>query len=228
MEGPGIRLLVFLQGCNAECVYCHNPDTWPCSGGKLVDDEVILDRVRKEMAYFGEEGGVTFSGGDPIVQMKELIPLFKKIKAMGVHTAVETNCSIFNDDAKEMLDYTDLLLLDLKHIDPEWRHKITGIPFDPMKFADYCEEHRIKMWLRYVLMPGYTDQEEFLVETALKFSKYSVLEKTEILTYHKDGIQKYDEMKIEYQYRDVEPPSDEIVDLAKEIFSKKLKNVVVR
>ena len=227
-EGPGIRLLVFLQGCNAECVYCHNPDTWPMKAGELVSENFIIDKVKKEMPYFGENGGVTFSGGDPIVQMKNLVPLLKKLKEMKVHTAIETNCSIFNDDAKEMLDTTDLLLLDLKHINPEWREKITGINFDPMKFADYCEENNKPFWLRYVLMPGYTDQEEFLEETAQKFKDYKMLERTEILRYHREGITKYEEMGIEYKYKDVPPPSDEETEKAKNIFSKYLKEVYVR
>lgn len=227
-EGPGIRLLVFLQGCNAECVYCHNPDTWPCNGGKLVKDEEIIDRVKKEMPYFNENGGVTFSGGDPIVQMKELIPLFKKIRKLNIHIALETNCSIFNNTAKELLEHTDLLLLDLKHIDPKVRKEITGIKFDPLKFADYCEEIKKPFWLRYVLMPGYTDQKEFLEKTALHFSKFSMLERTEILTYHKEGIEKYNELGIEYKYKDVEPPNKEQIDVAKNIFSKYLRNVYVR
>ncbi len=227
-EGPGIRLLVFLQGCNAECVYCHNPDTWPINAGKEVDDEFILERVRKEIPYFGDNGGVTFSGGDPIVQMKGLIPLMKKIKEMGVHIAVETNASIFTDASKEFIDSMDLLLLDLKHINPEWRHKVTGISFDPLKFADYCEETGKEFWLRYVLMPGYTDQEEYMEETASIFSKYNMLKRTEILTYHTDGIPKYEEMGIEYKYRDVKPPNDEQIKIAKDIFSSKLKNVYVR
>jgi pyruvate formate lyase activating enzyme len=227
-EGPGIRLLVFLQGCNAECVYCHNPDTWPIKAGKLVNDNYILNRVKKEMPYFKNNGGVTFSGGDPIVQMKELIPLMKKLKKMKIHTALETNCSIFNENAKELLKYTDLLLLDLKHINPNWRKKITGINFDPLKFADYCEKNKKPFWLRYVLMPEFTDQKEYLNETALAFKKYKMLERVEILRYHKEGISKYNEMGIEYKYKEIPIPSEENVEKAKNIFSKYLKNVVVR
>jgi pyruvate formate lyase activating enzyme len=227
-EGPGIRLLIFLQGCNAECVYCHNPDTWPLKAGKLVDYDFILDRIKKEMPYFGDNGGVTFSGGDPIVQMKELIPLMKKIKEMNIHTAIETNCSIFNDDAIELLKYTDLLLLDLKHIDQEWIYKITGIKFDPLKFANYCEENKKPFWLRYVLMPNFTNQEEFLEKTALVFKDYKMLQRTEILTYHKEGISKYEEMGIEYKYKDIPTPTEEEVEKAKNIFSKYLNNVFVR
>jgi pyruvate formate lyase activating enzyme len=227
-EGPGIRLLVFLQGCNAECVYCHNPDTWPIKAGKLVTDKYIIDRVKKEMPYFGDNGGVTFSGGDPIVQMKELIPLMKKLKQMKIHTALETNCSIFNETAKELLEYTDLLLLDLKHINSNWRKKITGINFDPMKFADYCEQKNKPFWLRYVLMSGFTDQKDYLQETALTFKNYKMLKRVEILRYHREGISKYEEMGIEYKYKDIPVPNEKDVEKAKTIFSKYLKNVVVR
>lgn len=227
LEGPGIRLLVFLQGCNAECVYCHNPDTWPNRGGNMVEDEFILDRVKREIAYFGKEGGVTFSGGDPIVQTRNLIPLMKKIKEMGVHTALETNASIFNDDVRELLDNTDLLLLDLKHIDPEWRKKITHLDYDPLLLAQYREEKKMPFWLRYVLMPGYTDQDEYMIQAAKVFSEYTMLDRVDILPYHKDGIEKYDEMGIEYKYRDVPAPTDEQIKNAKEIFSRYLPHVVI-
>ena len=217
-----------MQGCNAKCVYCHNPDTWIPESGKEVDDSFIVEKIRKSMSYFAADGGVTFSGGEPLVQLKSLIPLMKKIKAMDVHTAIETNASIFNQSVKRLLDLTDLLLLDLKHIDPKRVEKITGLNFNPLKLADYREEQSQPFWLRYVLVPGFTDKEKYLKEIGRIFSAYRMLEKTEILPYHKSGEEKYADMCINYRGADIPVPDKKQIDRARDILAENLHNVVVR
>jgi pyruvate formate lyase activating enzyme len=117
-EGPGIRLVVFLQGCHFRCVYCHNPDTWDLKGGQSLSVEKVLTYLDSEMPYFKKKGGLTVSGGEPLVQRKELTKLFKAAKLRGVHTALDTNGYIFDNDTKKLLEYTDLVLLDVKHINP--------------------------------------------------------------------------------------------------------------
>ncbi len=217
-----------MQGCNAKCVYCHNPDTWIPDSGKEVDDAFIVEKIKKSMSYFADDGGVTFSGGEPLVQVKSLIPLMEKIKAMGVHTAIETNASIFNKPVKRLMDLTDLLLLDLKHIDPKYGEKITGLIFNPLKLADHREEQNRPFWLRYVLVPGFTDKEKHLEDIGRIFSGYRMLEKTEILPYHKSGEEKYADMRINYRGADIPVPDKKRIDRARDILAEKLPNVVVR
>jgi len=227
-EGPGIRLVIFMQGCNAKCIYCHNPDTWPECAGKSVENDVILEKIKNSIPYFGDHGGVTFSGGDPLVQVDDLIPLCRNIKEMGVNIAIETNASIFNEKVKQLMDLTDLLLLDLKHIDAEWRKKITGLSFDPLKFAEYREKNKQPFWLRYVLVPGYTDEKDCLRDIAEIFSRFKWLKKTEILPYHEGGENKYEKLDIDYQGSHIDTPDQELIEEAKEILAAKLSDVVVR
>ncbi len=217
-----------MQGCNAQCVYCHNPDTWPECAGMEVEDEMILGKIESSKPYFGKEGGVTFSGGDPLMQVDELIPLCRKIKDRGVHIALETNASIFNDKVMRLMDLTDLLLLDLKHIDAGWREKITGLSFDPLKFARYREQNKQPFWLRYVLVPGYTDEKECLEDLSSIFAEFKWLEKTEILPYHDAGEQKYEDMNVDYRGGHIDVPDQELIDEARTVLSEKLPNVVVR
>ncbi len=227
-DGPGIRLIIFLQGCNSKCVYCHNPDTWPEGGGREVEDSFILEKVKRSRPYFGRKGGVTFSGGEPLLQAEALAGLITKIRAMGVHTAVETNASIFTREVKRVLDLTDLLLLDLKHPDPKMRRNITGLSFNPLLLADYREEQNQPFWLRYVLAPGMTDGREWLDETGKIFSGYAMLERTEILPYHKSALEKYSDMGISEKACDVPIPDRKQISKSREILSRRLRNVVVR
>jgi pyruvate formate lyase activating enzyme len=228
-EGPGIRLVIFLQGCNFRCVYCHNPDTQAMSGGKEMSTEEILKLLEKEKSYFKEKGGITVSGGEPLIQRKELINLFTNVQQHEFHTTLDTNGSLLDTDTKKLLEVTDLVLLDVKHIDPVWHKKVTNASNETvLKFADYLEEIKKPMWLRYVFVPGYTDQEEFLHAWGQHFANFESVERVEILPYHTFGAYKYEELGREYPLKNVKPPSTEKVQEAYDIFKQYFKEVYIR
>src|SRR5664279_5597723 len=191
-EGPGIRLVVFLQGCNLRCVYCHNPDTQAMSGGTEMKTEEILALLEKEKPYFKGKGGLTVSGGEPLIQRQALIELFTEAKKAGFHTTLDTNGSILDEATKKLLEVTNLVLLDVKHIDPAWHQKVTKASNSVvLKFADYLEKINKTTWLRYVLVPGFTDQEEFLHQWGEHFKNFKHIQRVEILPYHTFGEYKY-------------------------------------
>lgn len=228
-DGPGIRMVIFLQGCKFKCLYCHNPDTIPAQGGKLHDIDDLIRRAVNMKGYFGKIGGVTTSGGEPLIQSKQLIPLFKRLKEEGIHTNIDTNGRVLNEYTKELLDkYTDLVMLDIKHINPEWHKKLVGMPLDStLEFAKYREESGKPMWLRYVLIPGWTDQPEYLHQLGQHFKDYKTIEKIEIQPYHKLGEHKWEAMGWEYQLKDVPENSKEQIESARAIFAQYFKEVKV-
>jgi pyruvate formate lyase activating enzyme len=230
-DGPGIRLVLFLQGCLFRCVYCSNPDTQPLknSHAKKMPDKEILDLLEKERPYFKDSGGLTISGGEPTVQTKDLIKLFKKVKKKGFHTAIDTCGGIFSPDVNKLYDLTDIVMLDVKHIDPDHHKKVTGAKIDNvLKNAAYREETGKDMWLKYVLVPGLTDQPEYLEKWAKTFKDYKSVTKVEILPYHVLGVHKYKEMGKKYTLSKVAPISREQCEKAKKIFDKYLKNVIIK
>lgn len=228
-EGPGIRLVVFLQGCHFRCLYCHNPDTWALGGGSEMTIDELLEKLEHERPYFGDEGGLTVSGGEPTIQRVALRELFAEAQARGIHTALDTNGAFLDDDTKKLLDVTNLVLLDVKHINPAIHQQLTKASnTTTLAFAEYCREHHIPMWLRYVLVPGYTDQPEFLEEWAKRFEQYENVERVEILPYHTFGAYKYEHMGLKYGLEGVKPPTNEEVQIAKNIFEEHFKKVVIR
>ncbi|MBI2019676.1 pyruvate formate lyase-activating protein [Candidatus Daviesbacteria bacterium] len=228
-EGPGIRLVVFVQGCNFRCLYCHNPDTRPVKDAKGITSEEILELLEKQKPYFKEKGGLTISGGEALLQRKALIDLFTKAKKAGFHTTLDTNGSILDGDAKKLLEVTDLVLLDVKHIDPVWHMKVTNASNETvLQFAKYLEEAGKPIWLRYVLVPGYTDQTEFLEKWGQHFSTYKNVERVEILPFHTYGFFKYKELGIDNPLLDCPVPTQEKVQQALNIFKKYFKSVYIR
>ncbi len=228
-EGPGIRSVVFTQGCNLKCVYCHNPDTQCMNGGKDYSDNEIVDFVLKSKAYYGKNGGLTVSGGEPLLQAKELIPIFKRVQELGFKTALDTSGSILNDDVRELLKFTDLVLLDVKEFDNESHVKLTGISNKKtLEFAEYLEKEKISTWIRYVLMPEYSDNIEHIKAMGEHFKSYEMVERLEILPYHRLGVHKYEELDIDYKAKEILPPSIEKVNVIKEIFEKYFKKVLIR
>lgn len=227
-EGPGIRLVVFLQGCHFRCVYCHNPDTWSTQGGKLMAQSEILKLLEKQAPYL-KHGGLTVSGGEPLIQRLELIPLFQQAKSLGFHTTLDTNGSIFDEFTKTLLDVTDLVLLDVKHIDDAQHQKLTQKSNEKvLEFAQYLSEINKPFWLRYVLVPGWTDQPEALHKWAQHFQAYNGLERVEILPFHTLGAYKYESLGIKNPLAGVKPPEKETVENAKMIFEQYFSEVVVR
>ncbi|BEG99097.1 pyruvate formate-lyase-activating protein [Bacteroides sedimenti] len=227
-DGPGLRLVVFLQGCNFRCLYCANPDTIPSKGGKLTEPEEIVRMALSQKTFFGKKGGVTFSGGEPTLQAKELIPLFRRLKEEGIHICLDTNGGIMNDEVKELLSLTDLVLLDIKEFNPE-HHKILTERSNAqtLSTAAYLEETKKPMWIRYVLVPEYSDFQEDIIALCEHFESYSMIQRIEILPYHTLGKHKYEVLKKPYQLEHVKENTPEQLEHAKELFSRYFPEVYV-
>lgn len=205
-DGPGLRLVVFLQGCQFKCLYCANPDTIPCKGGTPTSPDEILQMVLNQKPFFGRRGGVTFSGGEPTVQAQALIPLFKLLKDNGIHICLDSNGGIWNSYVEELLGLTDLVLLDVKEFNTEHHRRITGKGNETtLATADWLERNGKPFWLRYVLVPGYSDFEQDIRALGEHFGngRYKMLERVEILPYHTLGVHKYESLGQEYMLKDV-------------------------
>ncbi|WP_157614177.1 pyruvate formate-lyase-activating protein [Pseudotamlana agarivorans] len=229
-DGPGIRFVVFLQGCKLKCVYCHNPDTIETSGGQPYEIEELVEKVLKVKPYFGKKGGVTVSGGEPLLQSKALVPFFKRLKEEGIHTNIDTNGRLLNNFAKTLLDdYADLIMLDIKHMTEEGYEALTGQRNmkTALTFAKHREESGKAMWLRYVLIPGITNKPELLHALGKHFKDYKTIEKLEIQPYHKLGIHKWEALGWEYELKDARENTKEEIDAAVEILNQYFKEVKV-
>jgi pyruvate formate lyase activating enzyme len=204
LDGPGLRIIFFLQGCPLRCLYCHNPDTWQLDKGTLTANEDIVGKALKYKPYFKNNGGVTFSGGEPLLQAKELVDILKTLKANGLHTAIDTS-GYFNaseDVIVELLKYTDLVILDIKHEDAEMYRKITGHSID--KYLHFKEilikKAQSKIWLKHVVVPRLTDNQQHIrnLEKEVKTFPLERVEKFELLPYHTLGKSKYEALGIDY------------------------------
>ncbi len=224
VDGPGIRFVVFLQGCPLRCQYCHNPDTWG-AGGEEYTAEDVVNRAWKYRNYFGEKGGVTVTGGEPLLQIDFVIELFTLLKEKGLHTCVDTSGITFRaldkacvEKHEKLLEVTDLFLLDIKHIDDEECKKLTGKSNEnTLAFAKFLSEHNKKIWIRQVLVPTLTDNDEALERTKAFIDTLQTVEKVEVLPYHTMGIVKYEKLGMDYPLKGVEAPTKERVDNAKRI-----------
>lgn len=221
-EWPWIRFVLFLQWCQIKCLYCHNPDTQNIDWWILMSHEEILKKIYKNKPYFWNKWGFTVSWWEPLLQTEELIPLFKELKKEGIHTAIDTNGFILNQKVKELLEYTDLVLLDLKHPDNDWSKIITNWFWNEntIEFAKYLEEINKKWWLRYVFVPSYTWTKENIVKLGELIKNYKSLEKIEILPYHTLWVYKYTNLWIDYKLKDINPPNKEDLDGAINILQK--------
>ncbi len=226
-DGPGLRLVVFLQGCNFKCLYCANPDTIPINqGGKVIDGTEIIRRAISEKPFFGKRGGVTFSGGEPTVQAKELIPICRELKENGIHICIDTNGSIHNHYVDELLDIVDMVLLDCKQFNPE-RHKalVAHDNIKTLKTAEKLYKMSKPVRLRYVLVPGYSDFREDMLALGEHFGRYDNIERIEVLPYHTYGKHKYENLGQKYFLEEVREPSVEEVDQVVELFKPFFKQV---
>jgi len=227
-DGPGIRLVIFLQGCNFKCLYCANPDTIECLGGIHYTSESIVQMARNQRPFFGARGGVTVSGGEPLMQARDLIPLFKMLKDEGFNTCIDTNGSILTADVKLLLEYTDLVLLDIKHIHPEKHQMLTGMANGrTLSFARYLQEQNKPVWIRYVLVPGYSNDVQDMHHLGEFLEKMDNVQKLEIQPYHKLGVHKYEALSWDYQLEDVPTNTAEQLNEARDIFAKYVREVVV-
>ncbi|MCR5558502.1 MAG: pyruvate formate lyase-activating protein [Butyrivibrio sp.] len=226
VDGPGIRFIIFLKGCNLRCKYCHNADTWDPKSEDMRTADEILDFAERYRGYWGEEGGITVSGGEPLLQIDFLLELFKKAKERGINTCIDTAVQPFTRQEpffskfNELLKYTDLMLLDIKHIDREEHIKLTGLPNDNIKDCfEYLSEIGQPIWIRHVLVPGITDDDEYLKKTREFIEKLSNVQRIEVLPYHSMGQHKFEAMGIKYQLEGVQSPAKERVENAYNILN---------
>lgn len=235
VDGPGVRFVVFLQGCPMRCLFCHNPETWDFKGDDCgafdISAEDLLQKALRYKNYWGTDGGITVSGGEPLMQMDFLIDFFELAKNHNVHTCIDTSGVNFVRDEpylskfKRLMNSTDLLLVDLKIIDPEQHKKITGHGIEHnMDMFHYLDEIHKPIWIRHVLVPGYSDNDEFLYCTKEFISHLGNVEKVEVLPYHSLALAKYQQMGLDYALKDTKSPSPERIANAKRIleFSTKL------
>ena len=202
-DGPGIRTVIFVQGCKLRCLFCHNPETWNNKYNLEISADELFKRILKYKNYYGNNGGVTFSGGEPLLQPKFLIEILKKLKDFGIHTCLDTaGCGIGHYE--EILKYVDLVILDIKAINEEKYFEITGNKIDEFnKFLDVCKKTNKKLWLRQVIVPGINDTEEYIQDLEEYIKNIPNVEKVELLPYTTLGVKKYQELGIEYRLKDV-------------------------
>ena len=222
-DGPGVRFIVFMQGCHMRCRYCHNPDTWKMDGGDEVTADEILKRALRFKPYWGKDGGITISGGEPLLQIDFVIELFKKAKELGINTCIDTAGNPFTKEEpffskfEELMKYTDLLLLDLKEINPTRHKDLTG--FDNsniIEMAKYLSEINKPVWIRHVLVPEHSDFDEDLDALGDFIDTLSNVDRVEILPYHTLGKFKWENLGIPYTLESISPPSAERIENAKQ------------
>ena len=223
-DGPGVRYIVFLKGCNMRCQYCHNPDTWAKDGGELMTPEEVLKKALRYKTYWKEKGGITVSGGEALLQIDFVTELFRLAKEKGVNTCLDTSGNPFSLEEPfkskfdELMKYTDLFMLDIKHIDDAAHRKLTGqTNQNILEMAAYLSDHGKAMWIRHVLVPGITTEEDELYRLRSFLDPLKTVERVEVLPYHTLGVFKWKELGIPYQLEGVDPPTKEQIDRAKEI-----------
>ena len=210
VDGPGVRFVVFLQGCNLRCGCCHNPDTWECGVGKQYTPREIVDRVTRCKSYFGKDGGITASGGEPLLQARFVRELFELCHQNGVNTCLDTSGSILDDSVKELLDVCDRVLLDIKYPSNELYHKHVGCSIDkPLAFLKYLNEKNIPTTLRQVTIPTLNDGEDDIIWLRDLADKHACVDKIELLPFKKICQVKYDGMGIPFPFASLPTPTEE-------------------
>lgn len=223
VDGPGVRSVIFMQGCPLRCVCCHNPDTWDFEGGEEMSTEVLVNKVLRYKTYYGNNGGVTVSGGEPLMQAEFLVELFKKLKNYGIHTALDTSGCVLNDTVKELLEYTDIVLLDFKYTNEKDYFEYTKMQMNQAKeFLNYLEEKHKRTWIRYVVIPDLNDDKESFEKVFALENQYSCIEKIELLPFRKLCIEKYEEMGIEFPLKDTPEAKQSFIDEIYKQFKKAL------
>ena len=220
VDGPGIRYVIFLQGCHLRCKYCHNRDTWDTTIGTPKKVSELVQDIQKYSDYIKfSKGGVTVTGGEPLLQPKFLIALFTELKKLGYHTALDTSGMFpLTPEVKQVLSLTDLVLLDIKHIDDEKCKDLVGFSNKlELEFANYLSENGIKMWIRQVIIPGITDDENDLIRLKEFLQTLKTVEKIELNPYHTLGVYKWENLGLEYPLKGVRQANTEDIERAKRI-----------
>lgn len=232
VDGPGVRFVVFVQGCPMRCLYCHNPDTWePCTGNQMDTDE-ILAAYESNKAFY-TNGGLTVTGGEPLMQIDFVTELFEKAKAKNIHTCLDTSGIIFNPDNAELMakfdrlvKSTDLVMLDIKHIDPDEHIKLTQQKnTNILKFAQYLDKKNVDLWIRHVVVPTITYNEKYLRELGRFIGTLSNLKALDVLPYHTMGIIKYEAIGKDYPLKGIPELTREETLLAKKYILEGIKEV---
>ena len=220
LDGPGIRTVVFLNGCKLRCKYCHNPEMWTMQE-KNMDAKTLADRIIRNKNYFAEEGGVTFSGGEPLLQADFVIEVCKLLKQENIHIALDT-AGVGLGNYEEILKYIDLIIFDVKHITKDGYKALTGLSIEEsLKFIDVANKMNKKFWIRQVVVPGIMDNVEYLTNLKHFISKINNVEKIEFLPYHKLGSEKYDKLNLNNPYKDM-PEMDKKV--CEDLYNKFIKD----
>ncbi len=230
VDGPGVRFIIFFQGCPMRCRYCHNADTWRSDAGERRTADELLDRAERCRAYWGDRGGVTVSGGEPLMQLDFLLELAQKAKRRGIHICVDTSGQPFTRREPafskfcRLAETVDLFLVDIKHIDPEKHRALTGQPNENiLDFLRFLSERGRPVWIRHVLVPGITDNDDDLRRTRGFIDTLSNVERVEVLPYHSLGAYKWKALGLSYTLEGVEPPGAERVKNAETILCKEVK-----
>lgn len=214
VDGPGVRYVVFVQGCPMRCAYCHNPDTWEMNAGTEMEASYIIEQYERNAGFY-KGGGITVTGGEPLMQVDFLIELFTLAKQKNIHTCIDSSGIAFNPDnaawmekLDELLTLTDLIMLDIKHIDPEKHKELTAQPNDRiLAFAEYLSKKGIDIWIRHVVVPGITDDDTYLYKLGYFIGGLKTLKALDVLPYHTMGKVKYEKLGMPYKLEGV-PPMD--------------------
>lgn len=232
LDGPGIRLVVFLQGCPMRCLYCHNPDTWSPKKGNRMTVEEILEIYEKNKGFY-QNGGITVTGGEPLMQLAFVTELFQAAKAKNIHTCLDTSGILYRENQsaayKKLFSYTDLILLDIKHSIPEKHKKLTGHPLSPvLDFLKASETAKVPVVIRHVIVKGFTDFDEELNGIGKLLASHKNIKGLEVLPYHNMGEQKYSELNLEYPLKGMENLSKEEAQKARSYILESYKKYRVR
>ena len=224
VDGPGVRFIIFFAGCPLRCKYCHNPDTWDMMKGKQYTADELLDEAITCREYWGTKGGITVSGGEPLAQIDFLLELFTKAKERGINTCIDTAGGPFTREGewfekfKQLMNVTDVLLMDIKHINEEEHIKLTGhTGKNIIEMFRYLDEINKPVWIRHVLVPGITDNDEYLIQTRDFIRTLGNVQRVEVLPYHGLGAMKYKDLGSDYVLKDTNSPTAERVQNAREI-----------
>jgi len=223
-DGPGVRFVIFLSGCAMRCQFCHNPDTWRLADGEQKTADELIEQALRYKSYWGPQGGITVSGGEPLLQIDFLLELFTKAHAKGINTCLDTSGNPYTTNEPwhskflELMKVTDLVMLDIKHIDPQGHMELTHQPNDNiLQMARELSDLGVKMWIRHVLVPERNDKDEYLIKLADFIKTLKSVERVEVLPYHTLGVHKWKALGIPYELEGVETPTKERVENARRI-----------
>ncbi|MBO4980453.1 MAG: pyruvate formate lyase-activating protein [Lachnospiraceae bacterium] len=230
VDGPGTRFVVFVQGCPMRCAYCHNPDTWEMNAGTLMEPSEIIEQYERNRPFY-KDGGITVTGGEPLMQLDFLIDLFTLAKEKNIHTCIDSSGIAFNPDNAPLMEkmdklmtLTDLVMLDIKHIDPEKHKELTSQPnTNILKFAAYLDAKHVDMWIRHVVVPGITDDDKYLFELGYFIGQFHNLKALDALPYHTMGKAKYEKLGMKYKLEGVEPMDKDVLIQKKQVILDGIK-----